>query len=131
MSSETPQISKKDRVSLILAALRDASPASSREAAMVLIERVFREVEDVYSGVPHDPHHVDRLYPPVAMMERRVEDKPHLRRYRHTSHYTLIADNGAIVIRMFEREMRNGVMAITGERTELDKAGADGVRVED
>jgi hypothetical protein len=64
-------------------------------------------------------------------MERQEEGKPWLKRYRHTGHYTLIADNGAIVIRVIERGMVNGVKTIVGERTELDKPGADGQRIDE
>lgn len=46
--------------------------------------------------------------------------------YRHTGHYTLIGDNGAILIAVLIREQKDGVTAIVGERIELDKAGADG-----
>lgn len=116
---------------MIFTALRDSPAASNREDALALLDRIFRLVEDEHSGVPCEPHHVDRLYPPVADMERKVEGKPWLRRYRHTRHYTLIADNGAIVIRVFERGMKDGAMAIVSERTELDKPGADGRRVAD
>ena len=126
---DEPRLSKPVRVRLILAALRDAPAAASREEAVALMERIFRLVEDEHSGVPQEPFHADRLYPPVAEMERQVEGKPWLRRYRHTGHYTLIADNGAIAIRVFLRGMKDGVMAILGERTELDKPGADGRRV--
>jgi len=119
-------LSKKDRVALILAALRDAPAAGNRDGALALMARVFRLVEDEHSGVAEVPFHADRLYPPVAAMERAVDGKPWLRRYRHTGHYTLIADNGAIVIRVFVRGMKDGVMAIVGERTEFDKPGADG-----
>ena len=119
-------LGKRDRVQLILTALRDAPAPSSRDYALALMDHIFRQVEDEHSGVPHEPFHVDRLYPPVAAMERQVEGKPWLRRYRHTGHYTLIADNGAIVIRVFERGMKDGVQVIVGERTELDKPGADG-----
>lgn len=126
---DEPRLSKPVRVRLILASLRDAPAAASREEAVALMERTFRLVEDEHSGVPQEPFHADRLYPPVAEMERQVEGKPWLRRYRHTGHYTLIADNGAIAIRVFVRGMKGGVMAILGERTELDKPGADGRRV--
>lgn len=119
-------LSKKDRVALILAALRDAPAAENRDGALALMGRVFRLVEDEHSGVAEVPFHADRLYPPVAAMERAVDGKPWLRRYRHTGHYTLVADNGAIVIRGFVRGMKDGVMAIVGERTEFDKPGADG-----
>ena len=119
-------LSKKDRVMLILNALRAAPAASSREAALALMARVFRLVEDEHSDVAEVPFHPDRLYPPVAELERAVDGRPWLRRYRHTGHYTLIADNGAIVIRVFVRGIKDGVMAIVGERTEFDKPGADG-----
>ncbi len=125
MPDET-RLSKPARVRLILAALRDAPAAANRDAALALMEQVFRLVEDEHSGASQEPFHADRLYPPVAPMERQVEGKPGLRRYRHTGHYTLIADNGAIVIRVFVRGMKDGVMAILGERTEFDKPGADG-----
>ena len=119
-------LSKKDRVALILAALREAPAARNRDEALALMARVFRLVEDEHSGVAEAPFHPERLYPPVAAMERAVDGKPWLRRYRHTGHYTLIADNGAIVIRVFVRGMKDGVMAIIGERTEFEKPGADG-----
>lgn len=64
-------------------------------------------------------------------MERQVDGIPSLRRYRHTGHYTLIAENGAIVIRVFVRGFKDGIAAIIGERTELDKPGADGRCVPD
>jgi hypothetical protein len=123
--------SKQSRVGWILAALKDAPAAAARDEALALMDRVFRLVEDQHSGVPHEPFHANRLYPPVAAMARQVEGKPWLRRYRHTGHYTLIADNGAIVIRVLVRGMQNGVMAIIDERTELDKPGADGRRIAD
>gem|GEM_PF-827491 len=131
MPAENLRLSKKERVSMILTALMDAPAAGSRDEALALMDRIFRSVEDVHSGVPHDPQHIDRLYPPIASMERRVDHKPWLRRYRHTGHYTLIGDNGAIAIRVFIRGLKDGVMAIVGERTELDKPGADGRRVDD
>src|SRR5204863_5886746 len=114
-----------------LARLLNAPPAASRDEALALMAKVFYAVEDEHRGVPQEPFHADRLYPPVEAMERKVEGRPRLRRYRHTGHYTLIADNGAIGIRVFVREMRDGVMTITGERTELDKPGADGKSVTD
>jgi hypothetical protein len=127
--SDGSRLSKQQRVRLILASLHDAPPASSRDEALALMSKVFSMIEDEHSGVPEAPFHADRLYPPVAEMERQVENKPRLRRYRHTSHYTLIADNGAIVIGVFVRAMKDGAMAIAGERIELDKPGADGRRL--
>lgn len=130
-ASPIPPLSKQERVTLILAALVQAPPASSREEALALMERVFAAVEDKHSGFPEEPYHPDRIYPPVAAMERAIEGAPALRRYRHTGHYTLIADNGAIVIRLLIRGARDGIHGIIGERTELDKPGVDGLRVSD
>jgi hypothetical protein len=129
--SEPEAIAKHERVKLILSRINDAPPAQNREEALDLIDRIFREVEDRHSGVPHDPFHPGRLYPPAAQMERQVDGIPSLRRYRHTGHYTLIAENGAIVIRVFVRGFKDGIAAIIGERTELDKPGADGRCVPD
>jgi len=130
MNSDTPT-PKKERVTLILSSLREAAPAKDAGEALGLLDQIFRKIEDEHSGVPHDPFHPDRLYPPNAAMARQVEGKPWLRRYRHTGHYTLIANNGAIVIRVLVRGMKNGVMAIIGERTELDKPGSDARHVDD
>lgn len=131
MPVDPSSLSKKERVALILEALEEAPAAANREEALALLEQVFRAVEDAHSGVPHEPPHKDRLYPPVMSMERQVEGKPWMRRYRHTSHYTHIADNGAIVIGMIVREPVNGVMTIVGEKPVLDKQGADGRRLAD
>jgi hypothetical protein len=130
-ASPLPPLSKQERVALILVALLEAPPASDREEALALMKRVFAAVEDEHSGVPEEPYHPNRIYPPVAAMERSVEGAPGLRRYRHTGHYTLIAENGAIVIRTLLRGVKDGVHSIVGERTELDKAGFDGRRVAD
>ena len=123
--------SKQERVRLILIALCNAPAASNRNDALALIAGIFRDVENEHSGVPDGSFNSERLYPPVAEMARMVDGKPWLRRYRHTSHYTIIADNGAIAIRVFERRLKDGVMAVIGERTELDKPGADGRTVAD
>ena len=122
-------LSKKDRVGLIFAELEAAPCPGSRESALSLLDQVFRNVENAHSGVPHDPYHVDRMYPPVAEMERAVQAQPWLRRYRHTGHVTLIADNGAIEVRRIERGIFNGLKAITGEKTIFEKPGADGRRI--
>lgn len=120
---------KKDRVALIFTQLKAAPPPSSRESALSLLDQIFRKVEDAHSGLPHDPHHVERMYPPVAEMEKTIPGQSWLRRYRHTSHVTLIAESGAIEIRTIERGMINGVKAIIGEKVVFEKPGADGRRV--
>ncbi len=125
-TTQGAQKSKRERVHLILMALGNAPAAANRDDALALITSIFRDIENDHSGVPDGHFNAERLYPPVAEMARMVDGKPGLRRYRHTSHYTIIADNGAIAIRVFERGLKDGVMAIIGERTELDKPGADG-----
>jgi hypothetical protein len=87
--TDKPPTSKQERVGLILAALRDGPAAASRDEALALLDRAFRMVEDEQSGVSAEPFDARRLYPPVTSMERRVEGRPELRRYRHTGHYTL------------------------------------------
>lgn len=129
MASDPGRLSKQQRVELIFAALHAAPPAASRQEALAMMDDAFRKIEDEHSGVPATPFHSDRLYPPVAGMARQVEGRPLLRRYRHTNHYTLIGENGAIVIRVLVRGMVDSVSAIIGERTEFDKAGADGRRI--
>lgn len=116
---------------MIVDILSTAPGAKNSEEAPALIGHVFREVEDAHSGAPEFPMNAERLYPPVASMAREVEGKPWLRRYRHTNHFTLIAENGAILIGGFVRERRSGVVAITGHKTVLDKPGGDGRRISD
>ncbi len=120
----SPTLSKKERVELILARMRDAPAASTREEALAMMAEIFEDVEDRHSGVR--PPNGERLYPPVKEMEREVEGMPSLRRYRHTNHYTLIADNGAIIIRSFVRGTVGGTVKIVAERTEFEKPGRDG-----
>ena len=120
---------KKDRVALIFTQLKAAPPPSSRESALSLLDEIFRKVEDAHSGLPHDPYDVERMYPPVAEIAKTLPGQSWLRRYRHTSHVTLISESGAIEIRMIERGMVNGVKAIVGEKVVFEKPGADGRRV--
>lgn len=116
---------------MIFDLLRTSPPSSSREGTLAILDAVFRQVEDTHSGVPGEPYSKARLYPPVAAMEVEVAGKPWLRRYRHNRRYTLIADNGALVIRTLIYGERDGLQVRTGERTELDLPGADGRTVAD
>lgn len=121
-------LSKRERVDLIYAELQASPAASSREEALELFDQVFRKIEDAHSGTLHDPHCKVRLCPPIGALEQTVEGKPWLRRYRHTDHYTLIAENGAIEIRI---KVRNNEKAVIGERTVFEKKGANDLRIED
>jgi hypothetical protein len=124
--SEESEIAKAVRVRLILERLKAAAPANTRAKALALIASVFDEVENE-CGIPPDR----RIFPPVEAMASEVKNRPRVRRYRHTNHYTLIGDNGAIVIRAFIRQQVAGIYRIVGERTDLDKAGADGKTVDE
>jgi hypothetical protein len=119
-------LSKRERVELIYGELQAAPKASSREMALELFYQVFRKIEDAHSGVMEDPDCSIRLCPPIADQEQTIEGKPWLRRYRHTDHYTLIAENGAIEILI---KVRNQLRVIVGERTVFEKPGSDGRRV--
>ena len=119
-------LSKRERVALIYAELAAAPAVESREMALELFDQVFRKIEDAHSGVLHDPQCTIRLCPPVAEQEQTVDGKPWLRRYRHTDHYTLIAENGAIEILI---KVRSEAKAVIGVRTVFEKQGADGFRV--
>ena len=116
---------------MILELLRTSPRASSREETLTLLESIFRRVEDGHSGVPAEPYSKERLYPPVAEIEVEVAGKPWLRRYRHNRRYTLIADNGALIIRELTYGERDGLQVRIGERTELELPGADGRRIAD
>ena len=56
---DLPRLSKQARVSPILAALKASSPASSRDEALSLMDRIFRMLEDEHSSVPHDLSQAD------------------------------------------------------------------------
>lgn len=120
---------KKARVSMILETLRAVPPAKNRGEALELMSRVFREIEGRHSGVPGT--HSDRLYPPTSEMERSDTAKPHLRWYRHTSHTTVIAENGAILIFRRIHGTPTQVTDFNQRDVLLDKPGADGRPVAD
>lgn len=116
-------LSKADRVALINAEMAAAPPLENREQALRLFDQVFRKIEDTHSGVFEDPDCRIRLCPPVAEQEQVVEGKPWLRRYVHTRHYTLIAENGAIEIRT---KVRNEANINVEGPIAFEKRGADG-----
>lgn len=122
-------LDKKARVAIILETLRAAPPVKNRDEALELMSRVFREIEDRHSGEPETPFHSDRLYPPTSEMERSDTAKPHLRWYRHTSHTTVISENGAILIYRRIPGTRTQFTDFNHRDVLLDKPGADGRRV--
>ncbi|MFN0079955.1 MAG: hypothetical protein ACKVY0_26110 [Prosthecobacter sp.] len=119
-------LTKPARLALIYQRLTDAAAAASRPAALALLQRVFREVEDQHSGVSHEPEHPDRMHPPVEAMEEDLPDHPAAKRYRHKRHCTLIADNGAFEIHRFLYASQDGRKRRVGEQTDFSKPGADG-----
>jgi hypothetical protein len=122
-------LTKPDRLALILQSLTDAPAPNSRVEALALMQRVFKEIEDAHSGAPDTPDHPDRMHPAVADMEEDIPNEPSVKRYRHKGHYTLIADNGAIAIRRFIYEIKDGKKRRVGEKTDFSKPGADGLDV--
>lgn len=126
-------LQRKERLQLLYQNLAAAPPAATRTEALDLIQRLMREVEEAHSGLPEIPTCDNgRMCPPVEKQETDVPDKPQLKRYRHTWHYTLIADNGSFLIRRFLFEKNaDGKLRKTGkEETEFSKAGEDGKSVE-
>lgn len=119
-------LTKPERLVLIYQHLTDAAPAKSRLEALALIQSVFREVEDNYSGAPDELDHPDRMHPPVEDMEEDIPGDPTTKRYRHKRHYTVIGDNGAFEMREFLYALQDGKKRRVGERTGYSKLGSDG-----
>ncbi|MDZ4287749.1 MAG: hypothetical protein U0984_07315 [Prosthecobacter sp.] len=121
---------KSERLALICQSLTGAAPAASRDEALALIQRVFKEIEDKHSGAPDEPDHPDRMHPPVEDMEEDMPGHLTAKRYRHKRHYTVIADNGAFEIRRFLYAFQDGKKRRVGEQIDFSKAGVDGVGVD-
>ncbi len=108
---------KDVRFAEFLRRFSEAAPASSVEAALMLLAATLNAVDDDLSGISFDParHRSDgRMYPPQADSKRNVPERADVTRFRSRAHNTLIGRNGAI-----------RVEEITGTLL-LSKAGADG-----
>jgi hypothetical protein len=95
-----------------------APAAGSADEALELITEILNAVEDEHSGVPNDPtgpRADERMFPPIERYHFAIEGRPDLQGYRQKAHDTIIAGNGAILIRvrktmktMFEKPGRDG-----------------------
>ncbi len=99
----------------------EASAAGNSGEALGLITETLNAVEDEHSGVPNDPtgpRADERMFPPIERYHFAIEGRPDLDGYRQKGHDTIIAGNGAILIRV-----RNTMKTI------FEKAGRDGRKV--
>lgn len=72
---------------------------NSADAALKLIRDTLNGVEDEWSGTPYSPEKWQddgRLYPPNEDFARPISDS--VKEFRHVSHSTFIATNGAFEI---------------------------------
>ena len=112
--------SRQDRLSEFLKRLSERPAARDFEGARQLVAIVLTEVEDEFSGVPHQPQTMGvdgRMYPPLDDNMRSVEGWPDVKRFRNKGHNTYVRTNGAIRIE-----------ELPGRRVVLDKPGWDGRR---
>jgi len=107
---------------IFLERLSAAPAASGAEEALILLAATLNGVEDEFTTIPFDLSRSEsdgRMYPPLPDSARDVPGRPEITRYRSRAHNTWIATNGAIRID-----------SIGGEDSLLDKAGADGRKVD-
>ena len=109
---------KGERVQEFFWRMANAPAAASAEEAFELITSALTAVEDEHSGIPNDPRGPgadERMFPPIARYHFVIEGRPDLDGYRQKAHDTIIAGNGAILIRVrrtlkivFEKPGRDG-----------------------
>ena len=113
---------KLARLGEFLRRMTEAPAAGGADEALGLITELLDAVEDEHSGVPNDPtgpRADERMFPPIVRYHFAIEGRPDLDGYRQKAHDTIIAANGAILIRV-RKTMKIG----------FEKAGRDGRRVE-
>lgn len=124
MESNSPcRVPKRERLDLILRALRIASPFSTGQEVRTKLEQIMRSIENELSGVPENPNAASsppdgRMYPPSDDYEI-PSGSPHIRTFKQLRHRTLFGDNGAIKITRPDGS------------AEIDLPGADGRFVAD
>jgi len=102
--------------------MNDAPAASDADAAFRMLTEILNTVEDECSGIPNDPtgpRADERMFPPIARYHFAIEGRPDLDGYRQKAHDTIIASNGAILIRI-RKSMK----------TVFEKPGRDGRKVD-
>jgi hypothetical protein len=106
------------RLQEFLQRLRSLPAAATHDQARAQIEETLNFVENELSGVPFNPNNWrtdGRMYPAQDDSAADVEGYPGVTSYRHRSHETFIATNGAF-------EIRN----LAGDEVLIEKLGADG-----
>jgi len=109
---------KSVRLQEFLRRLRSLPAAANHDQARAQLEETLNAVEDELSGVPFIPNNWrtdGRMYPAQDDYAADVEGHPCVTSYRHRSHETFIAENGAFEIRDLKE---NKVL--------IEKLGADG-----
>lgn len=113
---------KGERPAEFFRRLAAAPAAPTFDEAYAQLSAILIAVEDEMTSIPFDPTfplNDGRMYPPLRDNLHRVRGRSDLRRFRHVSHSTFIADNGAI-------EIRTGSGNPKTSRTLFAKPGADG-----
>jgi len=111
-------MTKGERLAEFYRRLLLAPPAKDHDEAFKQMETILNAVEDEFSGIEYNLETSDidgRLYPPSRKFRRKVPGHPELMKYAQRRHFTVIAANGAIEIRL----VKTSVLV-------LAKSGADG-----
>jgi hypothetical protein len=117
------ELSKVQRLAEMFKRLKEAERVGTGEEALALMIHIINGVENELTSAPYDPERWQtdgRIYPPTQEGMRSIKGRPEVRRYRHTSHDTLIGVNGSIEI----RDRRS-------DRIIFSKAGTDQREVSD
>jgi len=109
----------------MLRRLSKAAPFADGAGVRAALEKIVRDVENEYSGVPEDPNaHLattsdGRMYPPHDRFAIQ-SGSPRISAFGQTGHRTFFGDNGAVRI---ERRSDNAA--------EIDIPGKDGKTIAD
>jgi len=106
-------MTKAERIAVFFERLEAATPVSTAAAAFALLVETFLAVEDEFCTDV-----ADRMFPPSGEFHFAVDGREDLDIYRQRAHDTIVAANGAIVIRI----RRSGTV-------QFEKAGANGQKV--
>jgi len=113
---------KRARLDEFLRRVTEAPAAGGADEALGLLTEILTAVEDEHSGVPNEPtgpRADERMFAPIERYHFAIEGRPDLDGYRQKVHDTIIAGNGAILIRVRKTL-----------KTVFEKPGLDGRKVE-
>lgn len=88
-------MTKAERIAVFFERLEAATPVSTAAAAFALLVETFLAVEDEFCTDV-----ADRMFPPSGEFHFAVDGREDLDIYRQRAHDTIVAANGAIVIRI-------------------------------